>query len=571
MHIRQAGDGSPPALRGDRARRATALVLGSLALAIVMTWPLAAGLGSLGRTGIPRDSDRFLGRNADGHFSLWNVAWVARTIVTAPRELFHANIFHPHTNTLAYSEANLVAGIVGVPVWWATRNPYATLNVVILFGFTTAFLGAWLLARHVTGDPAAATLAGIFYAFCPYVFSHTSHIQLMLTGGIPLSMLMLHRLADVPSARRGAALGVALLVQALACAYYGLFAALMVAFGVLFFTVSRGHAASSAWWKGVGLGASVSIGAVLPFLIPFRELQQGGFSRTVGEAALYSANVTSYLTSSAPAHAWLRQAIADWPPYVEVMFPGIGLLILGVSGVAAGLARQQGTRTERETVLLYGLLGLLAFWASFGPAAGAYRLLFEMPMFSFLRAPARFAIVVVLCLAIPAAFVVTRLLRFVETRRKTVVCAVTLAALAELAILPFPWERALPVPVAYQRLAELPSGPIAKFPFYGSRGAWHLNSSYMVFSTTHWMPMLNGYSDYIPAETRKDAFDLRTFPSERSFRVLQRERVRYIGVHWDMFGPRAAEIKQRLQPYQSHLKVLAAGERMTLFEITGFP
>ena len=32
---------------------------------------------------------------------------------------------------------------------------------------------------------------------------HTAHIQLLMAGGIPLALLMLHRLADAPSPRRG--------------------------------------------------------------------------------------------------------------------------------------------------------------------------------------------------------------------------------------------------------------------------------------------------------------------------------------------------------------------------------
>src|SRR5262249_58506665 len=42
----------------------------------------------------------------------------------------------------------------------------------------------------------AAVAGGVIYAFCPYVTSHLSHIQLLFTGGIPLSLYCLQRLAD---------------------------------------------------------------------------------------------------------------------------------------------------------------------------------------------------------------------------------------------------------------------------------------------------------------------------------------------------------------------------------------
>jgi hypothetical protein len=147
----------------------------------------------------------------------------------------------------------------------------------------------------------------------------------------------------------------------------------------------------------------------------------------------------------------------------------------------------------------------------------------------------------------------------------------SVAAAAELAILPFPWERALVPPSSYRVLATLPVAPLAEFPFYGGRVAWHLHTQYMIYSTIHWMPMMNGYSDYTPPQFRTDSFILDSFPSNDSFRVLQRARVRYVGIHWDMFGPRADEIRGRLDPYAANLRELASDDRMTLYEIVSFP
>jgi hypothetical protein len=110
-----------------------------------------------------------------------------------------------------------------------------------------------------------------------------------------------------------------------------------------------------------------------------------------------------------------------------------------------------------------------------------------------------------------------------------------------------------------------------EFPFYGQRPLFHLHAEYMLFSTTHWQPLVNGYSDHIPTEFRTDAVVLDSFPSNDSFAVLRRRRVRYIGVHWDMYGPRQGEIRDRLQPFAQHLRELARDDRMTLYEVVTFP
>src|SRR3954464_10616573 len=85
-----------------RARGAAIACGLALALAVLMTWPLASGLGHLGRT-----------TNMDGLYGIWNVSWVSHAIVSDPASLFDANIFYPHRDTLAYSEANIVAGVIG--------------------------------------------------------------------------------------------------------------------------------------------------------------------------------------------------------------------------------------------------------------------------------------------------------------------------------------------------------------------------------------------------------------------------------------------------------------------------
>ena len=532
-----------------------------------MTWPLAANMGKVARTGVRVNADARFGTNADGMFSLWNVSWVARTLFEDPRNLFNANIFFPHKNSLAFSEPNLVAGAVGAPVWWLTRNPYATLNFVVLAAFAAGWYFTWRLVRRLTGSSIAGAVAGVLFAFCPYVFAHTAHIQLMLTAGIPASMLALHRLADAPSHRRGAALGAALLIQALACAYYGIFAALIVGYGVLFLAVSRALLRNARWWTSVTVAAVIALAGTLPVMAPFIAIRDEGFGRTLAESAAYSANLSSYLVSSAYAHAWLRKAIAGWPAWNEVMFPGFLTLALAACGGWLATRGKAGSQA-RETALLYGTFGVLACWASFGPSGGLYRLLYEIPVFAFLRAPARLAIVVVLALAVLGGLATVHLLAMAGRYRRWAGAALLVVAIGEMAT-PMPWERAVRLPRPYANLAQMPSGPIAEFPFYTRRP--HLHAQYMLYSTQHWMPMLNGYSDHEPPEFWNEAATLETFPSDDSFQVLRSLGVRYVGVHWDRYGARAGEIRRRLQPYKRHLTPVALSGRTELYEIISYP
>ena len=571
-----------------RPREILAVSVAGIALAVLMTWPLATGLTHLGRT-----------TDADGQFSIWNVAWVARTLAADPRHLFDANIFAPHKTTLAYSEANLLPGAIGMPAYWFTRNPWLTLNSVLLAAFASAFAGAYLLFLYASGSRPAAAAGAVVYAFCPYTMSHLSHIQLLFSGGIPLSLYMLHRLVDgeVTGAewrrgssasgnrRRGLALGVTLGAQALCCAYYGVFAGLIVGYATLVFAGTRRLWRSRAYWSAIAIAAAMALALTLPLFVPFLQVQrETGFARTVADTARWSARPIDYLVSAAHAHAPLLAYARSAGPWIEVLFPGFIAVILGTIGVIGALRdsgagpstadadRDRERGRDRETALLYGSLGVLALWASFGPRAGLYRLLYYLPTFSFLRAPSRLGLVVSLVLALFACLALRSMFARVGPRWRAALAGVAfLAAIADVAVFPIRWAEAPAIPDGYATLTHRARAPLAEFPFYGERIAFPLHAQYMLFSTAHWLPLVNGYSDVIPLDFRQAAPVLDSFPSPESFAVLARHRVRYIAVHWDMYVNRKDEIRHRLEPYLPYLNALTSNDRMTIYEVTRYP
>src|SRR5918994_5117607 len=114
------------------------VVLAATALSVTLTYPVAFNIDRIGRV-----------NTDDGRWSIWVVSWVAHSLTTAPLRVFDANIFYPHRYTLAFSEANLGAGTLAVPVWTLTKNPYTTHNVVFLMSFVLAFAGAYYLTKYL--------------------------------------------------------------------------------------------------------------------------------------------------------------------------------------------------------------------------------------------------------------------------------------------------------------------------------------------------------------------------------------------------------------------------------------
>jgi|KBSMisStaDraftv2_1062788.scaffolds.fasta_scaffold06047_2 hypothetical protein len=527
-------------------------------LTACLTYPIAFNMGRVGRVD-----------NGDGQFSIWNVAWVARTLVADPRHLFDANIFYPHTGTLAYSEANLAAGALAVPVYWATRNPYAAHNSAVLLAFLLTAVGTYYLVRHLTRDRRGAAVAAICFAFCPFVFAHLPHIQLLMTAGLPFTMLAFHRLIERPSAGRGAALGAVMAAAALGCGYYGVFAILMVGFGVLVVMTMRGLWTSGSLWVGLIVGAVVAVALVAPAFLPYRELQrQEGFGRSLDDSLRYSANWSAYLASSAHAHAWMLEYLPRWN---EAAFPGFVATIFGIAGLWVARRVQRG-----EVVVLYGGLAAIAAWASFGPAAGLYSVLYStLPMFAWLRAPSRFGVVVCFALSVLAGVAISTLLRGMRDGRRAGLAAAGLAAVAaaEL-IVPLRIPEVPPVENVYRMLAASPRGPVIEMPFYYPEVGLFQHAKYMLASTSHWMPLVNGYSDFIPPDFTEHVLTIAPFPSRDAFKLLEPNRVRYAVFH--MYGYNTEnrnDVLARLKQFEQYLRPLYMdeGTGTRLYEIVGFP
>jgi hypothetical protein len=548
-------------------RRQTLLaILIGLVAGIVLTWPMMRSPGTLARM------DSY-----DGKFSVWNVAWVAHALVSDPANIFNANIFYPHTDTLAYSEANLVAGAIAAPVYAATRNPVLAHNVAVYVALVLAFLLTWWLIRRLTDSPIAGLAPAVGFAFSAYVSAHTAHIQLLMVFVVPLVLLGFHRFVETASPGRALQLGLALAISGLACAYYGLMMGLAVGVGALWF--APGHPRPKQYWLGLLLAAVVTVVLIAPALAPYAALRdQTGFrsSLNVEEATRYSADHRAFLRGHTGFKSVVLPAAVD--RYVgsdgEVLFPGVTIVVLALLGLVIVRPwltpqRRKADRTMTPRVIgFYGVLTVLALWASLGPKAGLYTLLADVvPFMSFLRAPARIGVLVLFGLVMFAGFCLSKL----ERRRAWISLLFLALTTAELRV-QWPLREVPPVPDAYRMLAQLPRAGLLVLHFPYKSGEWFPHAEYMFWSMYHWQPMVNGYSDFIPADIRALSVPINAFPDAESFRLLRERNVRYVAIDWRTYNEATTEImRARIPPYAQYLRPLITTDPISLYEIVSWP
>jgi hypothetical protein len=249
-----------------------------------------------------------------------------------------------------------------------------------------------------------------------------------------------------------------------------------------------------------------------------------------------------------------------------VLFPGALVTVFGIAGAIVAVRQRKG-----ELSLVYGGMAVLAWWLSFGPPAGLYSVLYTtIPLFSWLRVPSRFGLIVVFALSVLGAVAVSALLRRVSRPRLLFIVLATCAS-AEL-LTPLHMHEVPPVEPVYQTLKALPPGPVIEMPYFYLEFMFPRHTYYMLQSTTHWMPLVNGYSDFMPPDFLANVMTLAPFPSRDSLRLLSERHVRYAVFHKYWYNdPNWKDVRARLKEFAPYLRQVYADDGTRLYEIVGTP
>ena len=94
----------------------------------------------------------------------------------------------------------------------------------------------------------------------------------------------------------------------------------------------------------------------------------------------------------------------------------------------------------------------------------------------------------------------------------------------------------------------------------------------MYYSTYHWQPIVNGYTDLIPKDFEEIALPINAFPNPPSFEIMKRFKVRYVLWHTDLYkGDVRTVVEERLSKYTAYLRPIVKDEQAWLFEIVDWP
>ncbi len=164
-----------------RLKLYTIALVGFIALAIILTWPIAGQLG----THIP-------GSEGDAWVHLWTFNWVKESFLNG-NNLFYSNLtFYPVGTSLVTHNFAWLQILLWLPLQeiFGMGSAYSLVFLATLI--FNAF-AAFLLINEIIESKIAAFIGGMVAGFWPYILSHHSHPNLILTGFVSLVLLYLHR------------------------------------------------------------------------------------------------------------------------------------------------------------------------------------------------------------------------------------------------------------------------------------------------------------------------------------------------------------------------------------------
>jgi hypothetical protein len=508
VNVRKVSDASrdsAPVTAGSPWRgrlQALSAAIGFSALAVAFWWPLPAAPATT------TTADLF----GDPLLNAWTLAWGADRLPHGLNGFWTGLYFFPYPDTVAYSEHLLGITIFTAPLQWLSGNPILAYNAASIATTALAGFGAWLLARELTGRADAAVLAGVAFACSPYRVPHIYHLQVLMSGWMPLGLWGLHRFLSTGSRRALGAFAACYVLQACSNGYFLYFmavpATIVAVHGLWHRRAARARTAAS-----LAVAAAVILAALAPVASGYLRVRRDqGLRRSFGDIVQFSPDLMGYAHVNERLLFWGR--VLSHGPYEREVFPGLMVTALAVTALGIGVRRRApgalGSSVSPErSIPLYTVVLVAALILSLGPIprVGGHTLPFPgpyawllplVPGLDGLRVPARLAVVVHLALAVLGTCglgLLTAGMR--HTWRRALVTGCVCVVIAEgypglVAVERFPTSDMVAERPAYEWLRKQRGGAALELPV----GTTPTAARYVYNTLLHGHRIVNGYSGY---------------------------------------------------------------------------
>lgn len=339
-----------------------AAAVGALVVSVLMTWPLAV-----------RAADHVLAAMYfwDAYTNTMIMGGrVDAALGRGPLSFYDNYFFAPLPNTTAFNENLFGLSLIFAPLYLISGNPLFAYNATLLLSLSLSVFFTYLLVRRLTGNGLAGMLAGVAFAYSPYILFEIGRIQLVATQWIPACFLMLHRAVE---RRRGADVAgfwACYVLQIGTCLYYAMFLIPLLGFvgGVLLYRERPPRRLYLALLAGGAVAGGIALLMVFPY---FASRGTFDLERSLEFASAYDGKL-SFFANVPPTNQTLTALHHEGEfrgAHEEIAFPGFTVIFL------ASLALGASARNSLRSFGKRPFLQLVAYWAIAIALAAALSLL----------------------------------------------------------------------------------------------------------------------------------------------------------------------------------------------------
>jgi hypothetical protein len=152
---------------------------------LIFFWPIITRIDSYSEGG-------------DAMFNAWTLARDQNCILgNGCPKYTDANIYFPHKDTMLYSETQLSAGLLTIPLRLINDNPIFSFNVWTVTSIFLCGFFMYLLAKYLSrGNEVVSVIAGLIFAFAPFRIAAMFHLQNLSIFYLPLALLLVFKYFD---------------------------------------------------------------------------------------------------------------------------------------------------------------------------------------------------------------------------------------------------------------------------------------------------------------------------------------------------------------------------------------
>jgi len=466
---------------------------------------------------------------------LWNFWWIRESVENLQSPFFTDYEYYPTGTSLAFHTTSYHWAYLSVPFQYVLPRQ-VILNLFYILSFiATGMTTFWLLRNYFKHSKSTAFLGSFIFAFCIHRVDRFRFYEIDSLGTmyIPLFMYSFFKLYDHveqreqrPMFKFGIWAGISLALTTLSSWYTGIFLVIFCIYAFVYKTMQY----KKLPLRALFLMVFVFLLIMSPFVIAMLVATSNGdfpprtYETVIRHSEYNNADLLGYVVPNRHTpgawlsvlkkigiHAplsWVDQITSSYygNPFEKGVFPSYTIILLFMMSVYVAL-RTLDRRTRGLLIFLY--VTCFSFVVlSFGPTLYVqgepttsfmpYRLLMKIPVFNVARAPSRFGIMVIFCLAIVATITLDYFKTFSKTQIANRWLFVVILGLVIAETLPLQGRQLQPIErVTSPFFFQLRSEPDKKLvllnvpvDFIGARGGSGL---YIFHQTIHRQKIIGGY------------------------------------------------------------------------------